>query len=182
MDAAVARLVRAVRDGETIVVFGDYDVDGATSAALLLRFFAAIGARASVYVPDRHARGLRPERAGAAAPAGTRARRSSVTVDCGATAHEPLAAAAEAGLDVIVVDHHVGRAAAAAGRRGRQSEPARRDQPARRAGRGRGRLPAGRRGQPGAARGRLVRRAAPSPTCCNGSTWWRSARCATSSR
>src|SRR5947209_3175681 len=50
---AVARLVRAIRDGETIVVFGDYDVDGATSAALLLRFFASVGTRASVYVPDR---------------------------------------------------------------------------------------------------------------------------------
>src|SRR4051812_33340446 len=106
MAPAVGRLVRAIRDGEPIVVFGDYDVDGATSAALLLRFFAAVGARASVYVPDRLREGYGPN-----APALLRLKAEGaavvVTVDCGATAHEPLAAAAEAGLDVIVVDHHV---------------------------------------------------------------------------
>src|SRR5437868_5852944 len=106
MAPAVERLVRAIRDGEPIVVFGDYDVDGATSAALLLRFFAAVGARASVYVPDRLREGYGPN-----APALLRLKAEGaavvITVDCGATAHEPLAAAAEAGLDVIVVDHHV---------------------------------------------------------------------------
>src|SRR5690349_16983593 len=106
MDRAVARLLRAVRDGAPIVVFGDYDVDGATSAALLLRFFAAIGAPASLYVPDRMREGYGPN-----APALLRLKADGaavvVTVDCGATAHEPLAAAAEVGLDVIVVDHHV---------------------------------------------------------------------------
>ncbi|MBV9966206.1 MAG: single-stranded-DNA-specific exonuclease RecJ [Alphaproteobacteria bacterium] len=106
MDRAVARLLRAVQQGEPIVVFGDYDVDGATSAALLLRFFAAVGARASVYVPDRMREGYGPN-----APALLRLKADGaavvVTVDCGATAHEPLAAAAEARLDVIVVDHHV---------------------------------------------------------------------------
>src|SRR3954451_20568799 len=60
MDAAVARLVRAVHDGETIGVFGDYDVDGATSAALLTRFFAATGTRARIYVPDRLREGYGP--------------------------------------------------------------------------------------------------------------------------
>ncbi len=60
MDRAVVRLLRAVRDGEPIVVFGDYDVDGATAAALLLRFFAAIGGHASVYVPDRMREGYGP--------------------------------------------------------------------------------------------------------------------------
>src|SRR5258707_11538012 len=106
MDRAVVRLLRAVRDGEPIVVFGDYDVDGATAAALLLRFFAAIGGHASVYVPDRMREGYGPS-----APALLRLKAEGagvvVTVDCGATAHEPLAAAAEAGLDVIVIDHHV---------------------------------------------------------------------------
>jgi len=106
MDRAVVRLLRAVRDGEPIVVFGDYDVDGATAAALLLRFFAAVGGQASVYVPDRMREGYGPN-----APALLRLKAEGaavvVTVDCGATAHEPLAAAAEAGLDVIVVDHHV---------------------------------------------------------------------------
>src|SRR5260370_5381165 len=60
MDHAVARLLRAIQDNEPIVVFGDYDVDGATSAALLLRFFAAVGGRASVYVPDRMREGYGP--------------------------------------------------------------------------------------------------------------------------
>src|SRR4051794_27032436 len=107
MMPAVTRLVGAISGGEKIVVFGDYDVDGATSAALLLRFFAAAGARASVYVPDRLREGYGPN-----APALLRLREQgaavAVTVDCGATAHEPLAAAKEAGLDVIVVDHHTG--------------------------------------------------------------------------
>jgi single-stranded-DNA-specific exonuclease len=106
MEPAVARLVRAISDGEPIVVFGDYDVDGATSAALLLRFFAAVGAHASVYVPDRMREGYGPN-----APALLRLKAEgaavAVTVDCGATAHDALAAAAAAGLDVIVVDHHV---------------------------------------------------------------------------
>jgi single-stranded-DNA-specific exonuclease len=106
MDAATARLVRAVRDGETIAVFGDYDVDGATSAALLSRFFAAAGARTRIYVPDRLREGYGPN-----APALLRLHeegaRLVVTVDCGTTAYLPLAEAAEAGLEVIVIDHHV---------------------------------------------------------------------------
>ncbi len=106
MDAAAARLVRAVEAGETIAIFGDYDVDGATSAALLTRFFNAIGAYSRVYVPDRLREGYGPN-----APALRRLRAEGagvvVTVDCGTTAHQPLAEAAECGLDVIVVDHHV---------------------------------------------------------------------------
>ncbi|HTV87931.1 MAG TPA: single-stranded-DNA-specific exonuclease RecJ [Stellaceae bacterium] len=107
MAPAAARLARAVERGETIAIFGDYDVDGATSAALLLRFFAAVGAEARVYVPDRLREGYGPN-----APALLRLKADGaavvVTVDCGTTAHQPLAAATEAGLDVIVVDHHVG--------------------------------------------------------------------------
>ncbi|MBV9200240.1 MAG: single-stranded-DNA-specific exonuclease RecJ [Alphaproteobacteria bacterium] len=106
MDAAVVRLVRAVRDGETIGIFGDYDVDGATSAALLTRFFAATGTPTRIYVPDRLREGYGPN-----APALLRLReegvRVVVTVDCGTTAHLPLAEAGEAGLDAIVIDHHV---------------------------------------------------------------------------
>ena len=106
MDAAAARLVRAVHDRETIAVFGDYDVDGAASAALLTRFFAAIGARSLIYVPDRVREGYGPN-----APALLRLRDAGagvvVTVDCGTTAHQPLAEAARCGLDVIVIDHHV---------------------------------------------------------------------------
>jgi single-stranded-DNA-specific exonuclease len=106
MDKAADRLVRAIREEETIAVFGDYDVDGATSAALLTRFFSAIGARSRTYIPDRLREGYGPN-----TPALLRLREEGasvvVTVDCGTTAHEPLAAAARCGLDVIVIDHHV---------------------------------------------------------------------------
>lgn len=105
MDAAVDRLVRAVRQGERIVVFGDYDVDGATSSALLLRFFRAIGGNIGVYIPDRIKEGYGPN-----APALLKLKEQGasvvVTVDCGVTAYEPLAEARRAGLDVIVIDHH----------------------------------------------------------------------------
>src|SRR5471032_1094016 len=105
MDAAVARLVKAVQDGEKIVVFGDYDVDGATSSALLLRFFRAIGADIGVYIPDRRKEGYGPN-----APALLKIREEGaqvvVTVDCGVTAYEPLKNAKKAGLDMIVIDHH----------------------------------------------------------------------------
>jgi single-stranded-DNA-specific exonuclease len=106
MDAAVDRLVHAVRTGERIVVFGDYDVDGATSSALLLRFFRAVGGDIGVYIPDRRKEGYGPN-----SPALLKIReegaRVVVTVDCGITAFEPLAEAKRAGLDLIVIDHHM---------------------------------------------------------------------------
>ena len=106
MEVAATRLACAVREGETIAVFGDYDVDGATSTALLVRFFAAVGGRTRVYVPDRLREGYGPN-----TPALLRLHaegaRVVVTVDCGTNAHLPLAEAAAAGLEVIVVDHHV---------------------------------------------------------------------------
>ena len=106
VDRACARLARAVMEDERVTVFGDYDVDGAASAALFKRFFASVGARLDIYVPDRIAEGYGPN-----APALLRMAESGVrvvvTVDCGTLAFEPLEAAAEAGLDVIVVDHHV---------------------------------------------------------------------------
>jgi single-stranded-DNA-specific exonuclease len=107
MERAVARLVDAIRCGETIAVFGDYDVDGATSAALLKRFLAAADARAIVYVPDRQREGYGPNEA-ALAKLQEQGARVVVTVDCGITAHRALEAAAGRGLDVIVVDHHLG--------------------------------------------------------------------------
>ena len=106
MDAAVERLVRAVQAGERIVVFGDYDVDGATSSALLLRFFRAVGGNIGVYIPDRRKEGYGPN-----APALLKIREDGasvvVTVDCGITAFEPLSEARRAGLDLIVIDHHM---------------------------------------------------------------------------
>ena len=108
MRAGAERLAAAITGGERIAVFGDYDVDGATAAALLLRFLSALGAPACLYVPDRLREGYGPN-----APALLGLRRQGislvVTVDCGIAAHDPLAAAAAAGLDVIVVDHHLGR-------------------------------------------------------------------------
>lgn len=106
MDAAVARLLRAVRDGERIVVFGDYDVDGATSSALLLRFFRAIGGNIGVYIPDRRREGYGPNTA-ALLKIKEDGASVVVTVDCGITAFEPLAEARRAGLDAIVIDHHM---------------------------------------------------------------------------
>ncbi len=106
MEVAAARLVRAIRDGETIAVFGDYDVDGATSAALLTRFFTAIGARSRIYVPDRLREGYGPNSA-ALLRLRSEGVRLVVTLDCGTNAHLALADAAENGLDIIVVDHHV---------------------------------------------------------------------------
>src|SRR6516165_12734396 len=106
MEIATARLVRAVRDSETIGIFGDYDVDGATSAALLTRFFAAIGTRTRIYVPDRLHEGYGP-RTPALLRLPDEGVRVVVAVDCGTTAHLPLAEAADAGLEMIVVDHHV---------------------------------------------------------------------------
>ena len=105
MDKAAARLAEAVTGGETIGVFGDYDVDGATSSALLKRFFDAVGAACRVYIPDRLKEGYGPN-----APA-LRALQAQgvglvVTVDCGSSAHEALAAADTAGLPVIIADHH----------------------------------------------------------------------------
>jgi single-stranded-DNA-specific exonuclease len=105
MDVAADRLARAVTAGETIGVFGDYDVDGATSSALLSRYFAAARASCRVYIPDRTREGYGPN---AAALLKLKAEGVSpiITVDCGIAAFEALDSAAEAGIEVIVVDHH----------------------------------------------------------------------------
>lgn len=105
MDKAVDRIVRALQAKEKIVVFGDYDVDGATSSALLRRYFREIGHPISVYIPDRIDEGYGPN-----APALQLLQRQGHTltlmVDCGTTAFEALTAAADCSLDVIVIDHH----------------------------------------------------------------------------
>lgn len=105
MDRAAARIVRAIETREAIAIFGDYDVDGATSAALLQRFLRATGAAVRIYVPDRLREGYGPN-----APALRRlaedGARVLVTVDCGIGAHDALAEGAACGLDIVVVDHH----------------------------------------------------------------------------
>ncbi len=109
MDAAAERVASAVMQGERVAVFGDYDVDGATSSALLLRFLRAVEGHATAYIPDRMSEGYGPN-----TPALLSLKKQGasvvITVDCGTLAFEPLAAAHEAGLDVIVIDHHMGEA------------------------------------------------------------------------
>ncbi|MBI3507260.1 MAG: single-stranded-DNA-specific exonuclease RecJ [Proteobacteria bacterium] len=105
MDKAVARLIGALDAGEPIAIFGDYDVDGATSAALLHGVLSAAGAQVRHYIPDRMKEGYGPN-APALLKLQAEGAKVVLTVDCGTTAHAPLAAARDAGLDVIVVDHH----------------------------------------------------------------------------
>ena len=105
MDVAAERLVQAVFGNETVTVYGDYDVDGATSAALLIRLLRDLGLEARYYIPDRLLEGYGPS-GEALMRIGQGGSSLIVTVDCGAMAHEALAMASDAGVDVIVVDHH----------------------------------------------------------------------------
>ena len=105
MDQAVERLVVAINSKEKIGVFGDYDVDGATSSAVLRRFFRSIGIDPVMYLPDRMKEGYGPNTPALLALA-EQGVKIVITVDCGISAYEPLKAAKEAGLDVIVADHH----------------------------------------------------------------------------
>ncbi len=105
MDKASIRIADAVMNKEKIAIWGDYDVDGATSSALLARYFRALKINPIIYIPDRMKEGYGPN-----SPALLKLREQGaalvITVDCGTLAFEPLAAAKAAGLDVIVVDHH----------------------------------------------------------------------------
>lgn len=105
MDVAAVRLADAVERGEPVTVFGDYDVDGATSAALLIRLLRGLGLNPQAYIPDRLMEGYGPSGEALVRIAAGGAS-LIVTVDCGAQAFEALAMARDAGVDVIVVDHH----------------------------------------------------------------------------
>ncbi len=105
MDAAAERLAQAVLNNENITVFGDYDVDGATSAALLIRLLRDLGLEAGYYIPDRLMEGYGPS-GEALVKLGKQGSDLVVTVDCGAMAFDALDMAHEAGVEVIVVDHH----------------------------------------------------------------------------
>jgi len=106
MDKAAARIVDAVEAGEAITVFADYDVDGATSAAQLIRWGRALGTKFGLYVPDRIKEGYGPS---ASAFEGLKKSGADlvITVDCGASAEDALTAAANIDLPVIVIDHHM---------------------------------------------------------------------------
>ena len=105
MDKAAMRLADAVQGYERVAIFGDYDVDGATSAALLTILLRRLGVEPMVYIPDRLMEGYGPSGA-ALVELKRRGATLAVTVDCGAQAFEALDEAAAAGLDVIVCDHH----------------------------------------------------------------------------
>lgn len=106
MEAAVERLARAVEQGEQIAVFGDYDVDGAASCALVVEFLEAAGCPTPfLHIPDRILEGYGPN-SEAIALLRRRGAGLLLTLDCGTTSHAVLAEARAAGLDVIVLDHH----------------------------------------------------------------------------
>ena len=105
MDKAAARLARAIEAGEKVAVFGDYDVDGGSASALVARFLAAHGQNCRIYIPDRLTEGYGPNAAAIALLAKEGAR-LILAVDCGTTAHAPLAAANGTGADIVVIDHH----------------------------------------------------------------------------
>ena len=105
MDKAAARLADAVERQEAVTIFGDYDVDGATSAALLVLLLRRLGLEPGTYIPDRLMEGYGPSGDALVALKESGAD-LVVTVDCGAQAFAALEAATEAGLDVIVCDHH----------------------------------------------------------------------------
>jgi single-stranded-DNA-specific exonuclease len=105
MDRAVARVADALSDNERVAVFGDYDVDGSTSAALLSDFLSALGSAPRIYIPDRMKEGYGPT------PFAMRALQAEgarlvITVDCGSAAIAAIDEANSLGLDVVVLDHH----------------------------------------------------------------------------
>lgn len=106
MDKAVTRTVEAIKNQEKIVVYGDYDVDGATSAALLKKYFRALGIDILIYIPDRLKEGYGPnlttllnlQKLGYTL---------CITVDCGTVANKILNSVQNSGLDIIIIDHHI---------------------------------------------------------------------------
>lgn len=105
MQKAAEMIAEAIIKGRKIAVFGDYDVDGATSSALTQRFLRAVGHDCRVYIPDRIAEGYGPN-----IPAIEKLRAEAadllITLDCGVTAFDQMAAAKKTGFDVVILDHH----------------------------------------------------------------------------
>lgn len=106
MSEAVARLERAIENQEPVLVYGDYDVDGTTGTAVLLRALRMLGATAGYHVPHRFTEGYGIQQA-ALEKAAREGYKLVLSVDCGIRAHEPLVWARENGLDVIITDHHL---------------------------------------------------------------------------
>jgi len=104
---AVTRLLRAIDDGEPILVYGDYDVDGTTGTAVLLRALNLLGGRTDYHVPHRFTEGYGIQQP-ALEKAWAEGYKLVISVDCGIRAHDPLYWARDTGLDVIITDHHFG--------------------------------------------------------------------------
>jgi single-stranded-DNA-specific exonuclease len=107
MNAAVDRIITAILKKEKILIFGDYDVDGITATALLLNFFRRIGANVSYYIPHRITEGFGLKKrhiSDAALPNGINL---IITVDCGSDSHDAVKTAKNAGIDIIITDHHM---------------------------------------------------------------------------
>ena len=106
MDAAAARIADAVQANESVAIFGDYDVDGASSAALLQRYLRSQGLTPRIYIPDRLFEGYGPNPVAVDTLVDDGAT-LIVTVDCGTSSYEALERARERGVDVVVIDHHL---------------------------------------------------------------------------
>src|SRR5437667_1867901 len=106
MQDAVSRLLRAIDNAERVLVYGDYDVDGTTGTAVLLRALKLLGAKAGYHVPHRFTEGYGIQQA-ALEKAVAEGYQLVISVDCGIRAHEPLYWAQANGLDVIITDHHL---------------------------------------------------------------------------
>jgi single-stranded-DNA-specific exonuclease len=106
MSEAVPRLLKAIEQGERILVYGDYDVDGTTGTAVLLRALDLLGAKTGFHVPHRFTEGYGIQQA-ALERAVNEGYKLAISVDCGIRAHEPLYWARDNGLDVIITDHHL---------------------------------------------------------------------------
>lgn len=106
MEKGVERLIKAIKEKEKITIFADYDVDGATSSALISNVLEEIGIKANIYVPDRIKEGYGPTIEGMH-NIKNNGSTLVITVDCGSVAFEALKEAANIGLDVIVIDHHI---------------------------------------------------------------------------
>jgi len=105
MEAAAARLAHAVIHGESVAIFGDYDVDGATASALLCRYLRQCGLDPHVHIPDRIFEGYGPN-VDAIRAFAQKGVKLLITVDCGTTSHATLAEAGKLGLDAVIIDHH----------------------------------------------------------------------------
>ncbi|KIP99317.1 single-stranded DNA exonuclease [Agrobacterium tumefaciens] len=104
-EKAATRIATAIKRQEKVAIFGDYDVDGASSSALMFRFLHHFGLEPEIYIPDRIFEGYGPNPA-AMQQLAANGNSLIITVDCGSTSHESLAAARDAKTDVVVIDHH----------------------------------------------------------------------------